>query len=115
MGRTRKSKILSELSSKSISELEEIAIRVQEIIERKQEAQREQAIRELKAAAERMGFDLLELVSLHTDRTSKKKVTKKKMYYHPEDPTLTWSGRGRRPKWFLELIKKGTVPPQSDT
>lgn len=27
-------------------------------------------------------------------------TTASALYIHPEDPTLTWSGRGRRPKWI---------------
>lgn len=112
MGRGKQSKILSELSSKPVSELEEIVLHVQKIIERKKDAQREQAILELKLAAEQMGFDLFELVSSQGDRASTKRATKKEEYFHPEDPSLTWSGRGRRPKWFRDLIKKGIIPPR---
>ncbi len=28
-------------------------------------------------------------------------------YQHPGDPTLTWSGQGRSPKWFAELLREG--------
>ena len=28
-------------------------------------------------------------------------------YRHPEQPELTWSGRGRRPKWLNELLDAG--------
>lgn len=28
-------------------------------------------------------------------------------YCHPEDPRLSWTGRGRRPKWLVELEAKG--------
>ena len=26
---------------------------------------------------------------------------------HPEDGALTWSGRGRQPKWVAEFLAKG--------
>lgn len=32
---------------------------------------------------------------------------RKQLYRHPDDPTLTWSGWARRPKWILELLDKG--------
>ncbi len=28
-------------------------------------------------------------------------------YAHPEDPSQTWSGRGRRPRWVTEQIASG--------
>jgi DNA-binding protein H-NS len=31
-------------------------------------------------------------------------------YQHPADPTLTWSGQGRPPRWFREQIDKGHDP-----
>jgi H-NS histone C-terminal domain len=34
-------------------------------------------------------------------------ATKATSYRHPEDDTLTWSGRGRRPLWLNELLAQG--------
>lgn len=28
-------------------------------------------------------------------------------YAHPENPSLTWTGRGRRPNWLTELVDAG--------
>ncbi len=28
-------------------------------------------------------------------------------YRHPENPEVTWSGRGRRPSWVNEALEKG--------
>jgi DNA-binding protein H-NS len=28
-------------------------------------------------------------------------------YRHPEDSALTWSGRGRKPRWVVEFLAKG--------
>ena len=51
-----------------------------------------------------MGFSLAELLD------GKKKATASKSpprYRHPEDPTVTWTGRGRKPAWVLEHIEAG--------
>ncbi|MDY0012984.1 MAG: H-NS histone family protein [Rhodocyclaceae bacterium] len=29
-------------------------------------------------------------------------------YRHPENPSLTWTGRGRKPKWVEECLAQGT-------
>lgn len=31
-------------------------------------------------------------------------------YRHPEDPSLTWSGRGVKPVWLKKLIEEGKDP-----
>lgn len=28
-------------------------------------------------------------------------------YCHPKDPELTWTGRGKRPRWLQELLNSG--------
>ena len=28
-------------------------------------------------------------------------------YYNPEQPSETWSGRGRQPRWLVEQLKHG--------
>jgi DNA-binding protein H-NS len=30
-------------------------------------------------------------------------------YRNPEDPSITWSGRGRHPRWLNELLAAGRV------
>ena len=28
-------------------------------------------------------------------------------YQHPDDPSLTWTGRGLKPKWVVSLLERG--------
>ncbi|MBO9468145.1 H-NS histone family protein [Tropicibacter sp. R15_0] len=42
--------------------------------------------------------------------TSGGKVPVAPKYRHPENPALTWSGRGRKPKWFVEALEQGKTP-----
>lgn len=58
------------------------------------------------AAARDFGFSLADLVG--GAPVSAKSVTPPK-YRHPENPALTWSGRGRKPKWFTEALANGTA------
>lgn len=34
-------------------------------------------------------------------------------YRNPDNSTQSWSGRGKRPRWFVEALKKRGVTPQS--
>ena len=38
---------------------------------------------------------------------AKKRVATGPKYRHPDDPDLTWSGRGRRPHWLTEALEAG--------
>jgi DNA-binding protein H-NS len=64
--------------------------------------------REAKAEAERLaatyGFSLSDLVGSKANKDGKKNPPK---YAHPENPELTFTGRGRKPKWLLEELDKG--------
>ncbi len=35
-----------------------------------------------------------------------------KVYRHPQDATLTWHGRGKKPNWLMELIAAGNTVEQ---
>lgn len=62
---------------------------------------------EARAAAEavlrEMGFTLSDIAG---DVKISKTVSAAK-YQHPENPEMTWTGRGRKPSWFIEAIENG--------
>ena len=49
------------------------------------------------------GIKLEDLV----DKSPKSKRTVAPKYSHPENPDLTWTGRGRKPKWVIEHLDRG--------
>ena len=58
----------------------------------------------VEALARDLGYSLAELVGTETKFTSAPVVAK---FLHPENPALTWSGRGRKPQWFVEALEAG--------
>jgi DNA-binding protein H-NS len=44
-------------------------------------------------------------------KTGKRTVAPK--YRNPEDPSQTWTGRGKRPLWFVAALKKRGVTAES--
>jgi|TARA_R100000687_G_C6377615_1_gene131056 DNA-binding protein H-NS len=56
------------------------------------------------ALAKEHGFKLEDLVA-PASSSAKKNLPAK--YANPDDPNQTWSGRGRKPKWFNEAIESG--------
>lgn len=68
------------------------------------EARRRAEVRaKLEAQARAMGFRLEEIVSPSGKRKSKG-IPK---YFNPDNPTVTWTGKGRRPQWFKTAIAEG--------
>jgi DNA-binding protein H-NS len=58
----------------------------------------------VEAVARDLGYSQAELVGTET-KSSRMPATAK--YRHPENPALTWSGRGRKPQWFVEALEEG--------
>ena len=67
-----------------------------------------EALSALEEHAKALGFSLSELTG--------KKVRKARAgsgeakYRHPENPHVTWSGLGRKPRWFTGAIDAGKAP-----
>ena len=92
---------LNELSLKELRQLQKDVARAIDSFEERQKAE---ARTKLEAMARDMGYTLADLAP------SGKSGGKAPKYCHPEDPRLTWSGRGRKPGWFKEAIAAGHTP-----
>ena len=105
----------------SLAALQRLLARVQTEIKKRSDANRKTILRELQRIAKRRGFDLASLLAVKKGGTvaktaagrmvrkdKRRKVAPK--YRHPKEKGLTWTGRGRKPKWVAEwLAGKGTL------
>ncbi|CTQ33371.1 H-NS histone family protein [Jannaschia rubra] len=66
--------------------------------------QKKEAQTRLEAMARDMGYSLNDFVGGKKGGKSGGGVPK---YVHPENPSKTWSGRGRQPQWFKDAIASG--------
>jgi DNA-binding protein H-NS len=80
---------------------------VQEAIETFNECAKRDAIAKLEECAKELGFSLASLLGVSAPK-AKKSVPAK--FAHPDDPTITWAGRGRKPAWFLQAVASGNTP-----
>jgi DNA-binding protein H-NS len=97
------------LNDMTIDELKELKKKVERAISSFEERKKAEARKALEEHANEMGFKLEELVSSRSAKT-KKPVTPK--YQHPENPAITWAGRGRKPKWVVEHLDAGRTLDQ---
>jgi DNA-binding protein H-NS len=57
---------------------------------------------QLKEMAEKAGFDINELFGKRG-----RKGGGAAKYRNPKNPSQTWTGRGRKPNWLVDAVKKG--------
>lgn len=90
----------SQLEKMSLKELTDLRERVAKMIVVKQETERASLKDELIARAQEAGFNISDLFG--GGRKGKSKGASGALYRNPDNPTQTWSGRGRKPKWLSE-------------
>jgi DNA-binding protein H-NS len=86
-----------DLEALSLSELKKMQKDVAKAISTFEDRQKVEAL------ARDLGYTLAELVGTEM-KTSRAPAAK---YRHPKNPALTWSGRGRKPQWFVEELEAG--------
>jgi len=93
-----------DLNILSLDELKTLQKDVAKAVATFEERHRKEALAAVEATAREMGFSLSEL----TGSTKKpRKAAAPPKYQHPENRSVTWSGRGRRPKWIIEGLESG--------
>jgi DNA-binding protein H-NS len=94
-----------DLSGLSLKELKALRSDVEKAIATFETRQKQDALAQLESKAKEMGFTLSELFGTAPVRTKRSSAVAK--YRHPENESVTWSGRGRQPKWVQEALKAG--------
>lgn len=97
-----------QLDSLNLTELKQLQKSVAKAIEGYADRKKHEALVALEAKAQELGFSLAELTGGKKTRKSSRPAGAK--YRHPENPEVTWSGRGRQPGWFKDAIEAGKTP-----
>lgn len=95
------------LNAYSLKELKELQSQVAKAIANFEDRRKKDALVELEEKAREMGFSLAELTGAVTVRKRAPAVAK---YANPADNSDTWSGRGRKPRWFSAALASGKKP-----
>lgn len=93
-----------DLSQLTLEELRRLQKDVEKAISTFRDRQIQAAREELEALAREKGFTLNEVVGAPGRKTRKVSAAK---YRNPENPKLTWSGYGRRPRWVIAALDAG--------
>lgn len=85
--------------------------------EAQMEAARKSQIHEVRAKIETLlknaGLTLAEVYPTQGGKGAKGPRSVAPKYRNPDNPAQTWSGRGKRPLWFNEALKKRGVTAES--
>ena len=99
------------ISKLSSTELRALLKRIPVELNKRARQEKSRLLKEIAQIAAKRGFSLKELVGKasrpvkSTKKRARKPVAVK--YRHPQDTNLTWTGRGRKPRWVIEWLAKG--------
>ncbi|RJL15819.1 H-NS family nucleoid-associated regulatory protein [Paracoccus siganidrum] len=93
-----------DLNALSLTELKQLEKNVAKAIASFEDRRKAEARAAAEAVAKEHGFSLGDLVDV---TSSRKRATSAPKYRHPENPEITWSGRGRKPAWIVEGLEAG--------
>ena len=91
------------LDRMSYAELQKLLERVEAAIAEKRVSDAADTKEQLRAMAEKAGFNLNELFGKRGGKRGPSSVK----YRNPKDTSQTWTGRGRKPNWLVDALKKG--------
>ena len=95
-----------DLEALSLGELKKMQKDVAKAIFTFEDRQKAEARAKVEALARELGYSLTELVGTETKSSRAPAAAK---YQHPENPPLTWSGRGGKPQWFVKALEAGNT------
>lgn len=93
-----------DLENMSLKDLKDLHGQITKAIATFVDRKKRQALTELEEKAREHGFSLAELTGAAPTR---KRTPATAKYANPANPSDTWSGRGRKPRWFEEALAAG--------
>ncbi len=94
-----------DLNTLDLRELKSLHTRVAKAISTYEDRRKKDALSKLEETARELGFNsLAELTGVSAPR---KRAAIEAKYANPANSADTWSGRGRKPRWFTEALASG--------
>jgi DNA-binding protein H-NS len=99
-----------DLNDLSLRELKDLQTRVARAIAGYEDRKKKEALAELEDKAREMGYSLAELLAAQGQKAPRKRAVSPARYANPANPSDTWTGRGRKPGWFIAALAAGRNP-----
>jgi len=94
-----------DLKNMSVAELLDLQKAIPAELEVRQKDERQKLLNEFRDKAKALGISLEDLMGASKGKARVSKVAAK--YIHPANAALTWTGRGKRPRWVSEWLDSG--------
>lgn len=99
-----------DLKNMSKRELEKLERDVSKALEKIQKKELKKVRLEMEKLAAAHGLSLDDVISTTPARKKGPKTKSAPKFANPNDPSQTWTGKGRQPDWFKTAIAAGTSP-----
>ncbi|ROU01142.1 H-NS family nucleoid-associated regulatory protein [Histidinibacterium lentulum] len=96
-----------DLSTMDRKDLEKLRKDIDKQIERLNKSDQKAALEAAERAAREHGFSLAELTGGASAKAGRVKTVNPPRYRNPDNPSQTWTGKGRRPDWIKAAQEKG--------
>ncbi len=99
---------MPDISNLSVEELKKLQVEAEALIASKKDQAVEDAYNQILAIAESVGLSIdqiLEFGASKRKKTARKSVEPR--YRSKSNPSDTWTGRGKQPRWLVAELEKG--------
>lgn len=96
-----------DLSQLDTHQLDELIGQAQREKERRKRSNMAEVRRELRQLARERGYTIEELFGFGSGAADSDRGKAAPKYRNPDNPAETWSGRGRKPRWFEQALQRG--------
>ena len=101
----------TDLSQLSVAELERVISQAKSLVETKQVDAIKEGYAQIEKIARGLNMTLDELIAAGREKGGRTKSTSRKpvdaRYRNPQNPSETWTGRGKAPRWLAAKLSKG--------
>jgi DNA-binding protein H-NS len=102
-------KLAKQLESLSTPELVELQKYINQLVRGNQKQLKKNLLNEIQFLAKEKGLAIEDVIWKNVEEKKKKQYPPK--YQNPLDPTQTWTGLGKRPKWVQAQLDAGKTLP----
>ncbi len=96
-----------DISSLSLVELKNLLDLIPAEIKRREKEEKAKLRKDIEALVLSRGFSMDDLIGESSVKEIKEKKPVAIKYRHPQDQSLSWTGRGRQPRWIVDYINNG--------
>ena len=100
-----------DISRLTTKELQALLTQIQKEINKRSRQEKSKLLDDITQIASRHGYSLRDLLGKAPRPVKGRKTGKRKpvavKYRHPEQASLTWTGRGRKPHWVSKWLDEG--------